>query len=158
MKKYNYISAAFFIAIGTYVLAETSGYDIEKGGQGNPAIWPQCLAGMMIFLSLILILQTIFSKPQEDGGEGAEDVVKIDWKSPGMKKVYLALAMIAGFIVIMNLFGMLIGLLLLIPSIMWLMNCRNKVMLVVLPVALVAFVYLFFVQLMTITLPGGIFF
>jgi len=58
----------------------------------------------------------------------------------------------------MNLFGMLIGLLLLIPSIMWLMNCRNKVMLVVLPVALVAFVYLFFVQLMTITLPGGIFF
>lgn len=155
MKKYNYIVSGFFIAMSCYILYETSTYTVGSGGQDNPAVWPRTLAIAMMILCVLLILQTLFKK-EVNNGEGTE--MTIDWKSTGMKKVYLSLALIAGFLVVMNIFGMLIALLLFIPSIMWLMNCKSKVMFVVLPVAMVAFVYIFFVRIMTITLPGGIFF
>ena len=156
MKKYNYIASGFFIAISCYILYETSTYKVSGSGQGNPAIWPICLAIAMIVLSVLLIIETLVKKGAENESDNAD--AKIDWKSPGMKKVYLSLAMVAGFIVVMNIFGMIIGLVLLIPSIMWLMSCNNKVMYVIMPIAVVTFVYIFFVKIMTITLPGGIFF
>ena len=158
MKKYNYISAGFFILVGAYVLYETSGYSIHAGGQGNPAIWPQCLGVMLLVFSVILIIQTALNVPSVTEDADGNEQKGIDWLSTGMKKVYLAMAMIGGFVVLMNIFGMLIALLVLIPGIMWLMGCHSKVMYVALPVAMVAFVYIFFVQIMTITLPGGLFF
>ncbi|MGE4485114.1 MAG: tripartite tricarboxylate transporter TctB family protein [Oscillospiraceae bacterium] len=156
MKKYNYIASGFFIAMSCYILYETCTYKVSNSGQGNPAIWPRYLAIAMIVLSVLLIIETLIKKGTEKDSDGTE--ARIDWKSPGMIKVYLALAMVAGFIVVMNIFGMLIGLILLIPSIMWLMSCKNKVMYVILPIAVVTFVYFFFIKIMTITLPGGIFF
>ena len=43
-----------------------------------------------------------------------------------------------------------------IPAIEYRMGCRSKVMLIALPVGLVAFVYLFFVVAMKLTLPAPI--
>ena len=52
--------------------------------------------------------------------------------------------------------GMLLALLIMIPAIEYLMGCRSKVMLIALPVGMVAFVYLFFVVAMKLTLPAPI--
>ena len=51
---------------------------------------------------------------------------------------------------------MLLALLIMIPTIEYLMGCRSKVMLIALPVGMVAFVYLFFVVAMKLTLPAPI--
>jgi len=170
VKKYNYIASACFIALGCYVLYETGTYEVSGVGQGNPAIWPRILAVSMIVFSAALILTTALRKEdaQETTRKADPDAAPVvqeedagqvtDWKSAGMKKVYQCLATVAIFIAVMNLFGMFIGLLVLIPGVMWLMNCRNKKMLVILPVGMVLFVYVFFVKLLTITLPGGLFF
>ena len=88
------------------------------------------------------------------GGEEEE----INWTTPGMKRVYAGMAMVVGFLVIMNIFGMVIALLCLIPGIMYLMNCKNKLAYILLPVGTVAFVYVFFAKVMTITLPRGMLF
>lgn len=188
MKKYNYISAVCFMAIGIYVFIEASGYKQSGIGQQNPALWPEVIAAIMIICSIGLILETVFKKEEkpeqkqaaganqdeteamieermrevnsgdllaELGGGEEED---IDWTSPGMKRVYAGMGMVLAFLVIMNTLGMVIGLLLLIPGIMFLMNCKNKLAYVLVPVGVVLFVYVFFAKVMTITLPGGMLF
>lgn len=71
-----------------------------------------------------------------------------------MKKVYIMFGFMLGFVIVLKILGMLIALLILIPAIEWLMGCRNRVMLIALPVGLVAFVYVFFGVIMKLTLPG----
>ena len=150
MKKYNYIVSVIMLALSGYIFYETSTYDIGTSFQKNPAIWPQFLAAALALLSVALIVETLFTRSAESG----EAV--IDWKGPGMKKVYIMLALLVVFVVLMKIFGMLIALFLLIPAIEWVMGCRSKVMLIALPVGLVAFVYGFFVVVMKLTLPAPI--
>lgn len=150
MKKYNYIVSVIMLALSGYIFYETSTYDIGTSFQKNPAIWPQFLSAALALLSVALIVETLFTRSAESG----EAV--IDWKGPGMKKVYIMLALLVVFVVLMKIFGMLIALFLLIPAIEWVMGCRSKVMLIALPVGLVAFVYVFFVVVMKLTLPAPI--
>lgn len=150
VKKYNYIVSVIMLALSGYIFYETSTYNIGTSFQKNPAIWPQFLAAALALLSVALIVETLFTRSAESG----EAV--IDWKSPGMKKVYIMLALLVVFVVLMKIFGMLIALFLLIPAIEWVMGCRSKVMLIALPVGLVAFVYIFFVVIMKLTLPAPI--
>ena len=150
MKKYNYIVSVVMIALAGYIFYEASTYDIGTSAQKNPAVWPMFLAGALALLSVVLIIQTIFSRDPEM----KKDI--IDWKGPGMRKVYIMVGFVVAFVVLMKIFGMLIALFLLIPAIEWLMGCRSKVMLVALPAGLVLFVYVFFVVIMKITLPAPI--
>ena len=150
MKKYNYIVAALMTALSGYIFYGTSSYKIgRKLGQDNPAAWPRFLAVMLIVLSVALVIETIFKKNPED----KEEKPPIEWKSPGMIRVYIMLGLMVAFWIVMKYFGMLIALFLLIPCIELVMGCKNKLMLIVLPVALTLFCYLFFVVIMKITLP-----
>jgi len=106
--------------------------------------------GALALLSVALIIETALKK------EPGEEKKTIDWKSPGMIHVYIMLGIVVGFVVLMKIVGMLLALLIMIPAIEYLMGCRSKVMLIALPVGMVAFVYLFFVVAMKLTLPAPI--
>lgn len=148
MKKYNYIVSALMIALSGYILYETGTYEIGQNAQKNPAVWPAFLAISLIALSVVLIIQTAFSRNPE------MESFSIDWKGQGMRKVYIMFGFTIGFVIVLKILGLLIALLLLIPAIEWLMGCRSRVMLVALPVGLVAFVYVFFGIIMKLTLPA----
>ena len=148
MRKYNYIVSGLMIVLGGYILYEASTYEIGTSAQKNPAIWLQFLAVALILLSVALILQTVFSHNPE------LDKTVIDWKSTGMKKVYIMFGLVIGFVIVMKIFGMLVALFLLDVAIEWLMGCRDKKMLIGFPLGLTVFVYLFFGVLMKLTLPG----
>ena len=151
MKKYNYIVSAVMAAIAGYIFYETSSYKIGKTWQKNPTMWPRFLAVLLLILAAALVIETILSKDPE---KNRKDVIQ--WKSPGMLRVYIMVGMMIGFCLLMKLVGMLLALLVLIPCIELLMGCKSKLMLVVLPVALVLFCYVFFVVIMKITLPQPI--
>ena len=152
VKKYNYIVSVIMIALAGYILYECSTYSIGSSAQKNPAVWPSALAIGLIILSVALIIETILKKETDE----EKNRVVIDWKSEGMKKVYIALLLLIAFVIVMKFLGMLIALFLLIPCLMWLMGCRSKVMLIVYPICLTLFVYVFFVVIMKITLPQPI--
>ena len=139
MKKYNYIVSVVMLLLSGYIFYESSGYTIGSSAQKNPAVWPCILAGALALLSVALIIETALKK------EPGEEKKAIDWKSPGMIHVYIMLGIVVGFVV-----------LIMIPAIEYLMGCRSKVMLIALPVGMVAFVYLFFVVAMKLTLPAPI--
>ena len=144
MKKYNYIVSVVMLLLSGYIFYESGGYTIGSSAQKNPAVWPCILAGALALLSVALIK------------EPGEEKKAIDWKSPGMIHVYIMLGIVVGFVVLMKIVGMLLALLIMIPAIEYLMGCRSKVMLIALPVGMVAFVYLFFVVAMKLTLPAPI--
>lgn len=148
MKKYNYIVSVLMVTLSCYILYETSTYEIGQNAQKNPAVWPAFLAMSLIVLSAVLIIQTAFSHDPE------MESFSIDWKGPGMRKVYIMFGFTIGFVIVLKVLGLLIALLILISAIEWLMGCRSRVMLVALPVGLVAFVYVFFGVIMKLTLPG----
>lgn len=148
MKKYNYIVSVLMIALSGYILYETSTYEIGQNAQKNPAVWPAFLAISLIALSVVLIIQTAFSRNPE------MENFSIDWKGQGMRKVYIMFGFTIGFVIVLKILGLLIALLILIPAIEWLMGCRSRVMLAALPVGLVAFVYVFFGIIMKLTLPA----
>lgn len=150
MKKYNYIISVVMLALSGFVFLQASQYEVGSSAQKNPAVWPLTLAAALAALSVALIIETLFSKDPE------MKTSTINWASPGMKKVYIMLGLVVVFVVLMKLIGMLLALLLLIPAIELLMGCKNKVMLIAMPVGLVAFVYLFFVVIMKLTLPAPI--
>ena len=127
MKKYNYIVSVVMLLLSGYIFYESSGYTIGSSAQKNPAVWPCILAGALALLSVALMIH-----------------------------VYIMLGIVVGFVVLMKIVGMLLALLIMIPAIEYLMGCRSKVMLIALPVGMVAFVYLFFVVAMKLTLPAPI--
>lgn len=101
------------------------------------------------------------AKEAEEGGflsALTEEETEINWTTPGMLRVYAAIGMTIAFLVIMHFFGMMIGLACLIPGIMWLMNTKKIALYIAVDAGIIAFVYIFFVKVMTITLPTGIFF
>ena len=148
MKKYNYIVSVVMLLLSGYIFYESGGYTIGSSAQKNPAVWPCILAGALALLSVALIIETALKK------EPGEEKKAIDWKSPGMIHVYIMLGIVVGFVVLMKIVGMLLALLIMIPAIEYLMG--SKVMLIALPVGMVAFVYLFFVVAMKLTLPAPI--
>ncbi len=150
MKKYNYIVSVVMLLLSGYIFYESGGYTIGSSAQKNPAVWPCILAGALALLSVALIIETALKK------EPGEEKKTIDWKSPGMIHVYIMLGIVVGFVVLMKIVGMLLALLIMIPAIEYLMGCRSKVMLIALPVGMAAFVYLFFVVAMKLTLPAPI--
>ncbi len=151
MRKYNYIVSAALLALSGYIFWDTRDWINGSNFQARPGFWPQFLAMLLAVLSIALIIETIFSK------DPGMDKDVIDWKSPGMIVVYKMMGIMLGFLVLMEILGMLIGLLVIIPIIMYLMGCRSKKTLVILPVAVVSFVYLFFGVIMRITLPEPFF-
>ena len=154
MKKYNYIVSAVMAAVAGFIFYETSSYKIGKTWQKNPAMWPHLLAILLLILAVALVIETILKKETAEEKERSGPV--IDWKSPGMTRVYIMVGLMLGFCLLMKLVGMLLALLVLIPCIELLMGCKSKLMLIVLPVALVLFCYVFFVVIMKITLPQPI--
>ncbi len=152
MKIYNYIVSALAIILGGYIFYETSAYNaVNASAQGNSAIWPRILAVGFFVCAAVLILQTIFSDKRTE-----EDEVVIAWKGEGMKKVYLMLGLVVIFLIATKIVGMLLAFLILIPGIEWIMGCKNKLMYIVLPVGIVAFIYVFFYMLMSVRFPQPI--
>lgn len=151
MRKYNYIVSAAMLALCGYIFWDTRSWINGSNFQARPAFWPQFLAVLLAILSVALILETIFSKDPE------MDHNPIDWKSPGMMVVYKMIGVMALFLVLMETLGMVIALLVIFPTIMYLMGCRNKKIMVILPVAVVGFIYIFFSVIMRVTLPEPFF-
>ena len=136
-------------AIAVCIFVESSAYStVSTSAQQNSAIWPRILAVGLIICSVVLLIQTLFEKNTSESNEAA-----IDWKSTGMKKVYLTLGFILVFLVLNKIFGMLLALLFFIPAVEWIMGCKSKVMYVAFPLGIVAFIYVFFYLIMSVRLP-----
>jgi len=149
MRKYNYIVSAVMTAISIFIYYETSSYNtIGASAQRNSASWPRIIAVGLALCAIILFVQTLIMKEPSEN-----EAPVISWASVGMKKAYMAIGCIVGFLILNEIFGMLLAFLVLIPVIEWIMGCKSKLMYIALPVGVVGFIYIFFYLILSVGFP-----
>lgn len=151
MKKYNIGISVVLILLSALMIRSSlqSGAAVQGTAMG-PGVWPMILSMAMILLSVILIIQTLV-RPRPEGEEKP-----IDFRSPGMKRIYILIGLLALFCLLLKLFGFYIAIIYLIPSVMFLLGERRPLVLIGLTAGIVVFIFIVFVMLLQLKMPGGI--
>lgn len=157
MKKYNYGISALLILMSIWILKEANTLGAAAAGTAmGSGVWPSFLAWAMIILSAALVVQTaIDSLKHKDREETEEEKKPIDFKSPGMKRIYILIGFFIIFAVLIQLFGFYISMLFLIPACLILLGEKRPKYIILITAGILVFVYLVFVQMLSLRLPTG---
>ncbi|MCD7804203.1 MAG: tripartite tricarboxylate transporter TctB family protein [Oscillospiraceae bacterium] len=172
MKKYDIGVSIVLILISIYMMVTASGYNEAVSGTAmGPGVWVIILCVIMIILSVILLLRALFGdklksmmqKKSEtaDTSEATAEAVPekiFDFKSPGMKRLYITFGVLAVFILLLELFGFYIAVAFLLPAIMAIFGERRWWMMLAVTAGALVFIYVVFVLFLSIRLPQGIIF
>ena len=153
MKKSNIITGFIFLAISIV------GYVIGSGFKSalttdplGPAFWPKMVSAAMGVFSIILILQGIITKKENEGPP------PFDFKSEGFWRMVKLAAVLIAFLLITYFGGIYIGIMFMIPVTMYLLGERNKKLMIIFTVTAVGFFYIVFKRRRVVPLPEGKFF
>lgn len=97
MKKYNIGISVVLVLLSVLIIRSSlqSGAAVQGTAMG-PGVWPMILGVAMILLSIVLIVQTLV-RPRPEG-EGKP----IDFRSPGMKRIYILIGLLALFCLLLK--------------------------------------------------------
>ncbi len=151
MTKSNTIIGAISVAFGLLIIYLSRDMSIfDEYGVPGERFWPYGLAILFILLGIFQWISVIIDK--------AKHVHRsVDLSSTAVKRAYGLGFLLIFYAVGLYFLGFIISSLLLIPIIMWLMNERKKISLIVVPIAIVVMSYLFFELLFNSPLPIPVF-
>ena len=153
MKKYNIGTGVVFLLLAVLAYMETFSMSAKFGTDHlGPAFWPRCLCIALGVFSALLILEGLLS------AKGKETPAPIDFKSENVRRVLKIIVVMVAFGAVTGIFGIYVGILLMMPSCMYLLGERNKKAFVFLSVAMCIGVYFVFGLALKVPLPSGVFF
>lgn len=153
-KKHKILSGLVFIAFSIVLFIETQNFPLPNGRDIGSAYWPRILIFLLIAFSVILIIQAFVSKSPEDNSPDDERK-KVNYKPLlGIFSIVLFVVFfeILGFVISIFIFYILSNLILREK-----MNLKTFGFVVVQAISLMIIIYLLFVQLLSVSLPLGIF-
>lgn len=146
------VLAGGFFALGVLMFWFTRQFSYDGLQSFGTGFWPRVIAAIMMFCSAVLFVQSMLSK------DPTKNEIVIDWKSEGMKRVYLVAAVLIVFCVALYFVGLCPALFVMIFGIMWSMEERRIPFLVITPVACSLFIFVAFQIMLKVKLPAGILF
>jgi hypothetical protein len=173
-KKWNIISAAamFMMALFIFYVTKTR-FVLEQAVGGGPfansAFYPQVIAGVMIFLAVLLAASTLFKrkKPQaeekpaplpegiEDPGSGEEIEVEELQEKPTRLKILAVAGILVVYTVLVDLFGYWLTTPVFMLVLFKVLDVKNWIAAVLLAVTSTAVIYGFFSEILDVVLPYG---
>ena len=151
-------SYAIYLTLTTFVTDQAAG----GGPFANSAFYPQLLAGVIIFLSIILALSSFIKREGDSATAGAESVYSMPLEENGraLDQDKLSVTMIVAIAALQLLYTMFLdtfGYLWLTPVYMalmfWMLKIRNWILIAVLSLASTFTLYYFFSLLLDVILP-----
>lgn len=134
MKKANIIVSFITAGIGILVLYLSKDYpDIVYGTKG-PGYWPSILAWILIILSVLIHIEYKMDKQNE----------QIDFKSDGVKIVYLIMGLCLIYFLLMYFLGFIISSILIVPLIMIILREKKFKYIIIFSILFISFVYILF--------------
>lgn len=97
MKKGNIIAALAFAAFALFYIWEARSFPPSKGTVPGPAVYPTIVATLMLMAALSLLITALRMKPEEDKPLGL--------LSDDSKRVYLSMAILVAYVVVMPHLG-----------------------------------------------------
>ncbi len=171
-KIWNIISASFCIMVALYIFYLTFTTFVEDeastgGPFANSAFYPQLVAGLIIFLSMLLGISSLLKKrEQEEPPRGRKDEsARVldqpeDKKPVGADKVsgvaIMAIAVVLiGYTVLLDWFGYVVVTPFVMALLFWMLRMRNWITVALLAVVTTFALYFFFASLLEVILPPG---
>lgn len=134
---------AFSLALLLWIIPqEVELVDGEVGSGMDPAFMPQCIAFLLGFLAVLIILTRA---PRE------EETVRLF-----PRRTVITIAFFVGYIILTSLVGYLPASLAILPAYLWFFGARNWKVVVPLSISLPVLLYLFFAKVMLVLLPTGV--
>ena len=152
MKKCNYVISAVAAVLGVAIWALSAGLGIgfkEEGGI-SAGTWPAITGGIMVGAALILLVMTLVNRKKY---EEMEVVLGL----PANRRVYLVMGIMVVYCLLLNVLGLYISGLILIPVLMWVLGERNKKKTAIVTVVALAAIYVIFSLILGTKLPKPFF-
>jgi hypothetical protein len=151
-------SYAIYLTLTAFVTDQAAG----GGPYANSAFYPRLLAGVIIFLSIILALSSFIKKKGDSAPARAESVDSIPLEENGqaLDQDKISVTMIVAIVALQLIYTMILdtfGYLWLTPFYMalmfWMLKVRNWLLIAVLSLASTFALYYFFSLLLDVILP-----
>ena len=132
-------------------MGASAGFPMEITDQGpGPGFWPFLLGLALTVAALVLAVYTLCHRQ-----ELTEEKVAL---GTGVnRQVYVVMALIVCFCGLIHLIGFYAAAMILVPCIMYRLECRDKKLMLFTAVGVTLFIYLVFGQLLHTSLPSSVF-
>lgn len=120
MKKANIVISILMIAIAIVIIIIANGYPKAAAygtGAPGPGLWPICISIVVIFLAILLLIKTLINK------EGNKESVVL--MSPDHLRVYISMAILIVYFVILKPIGFLLPSFLLLTGFIYWFSKEN---------------------------------
>ena len=151
MKLCNFVVFLMGVVIGGAIMGASAGFPMEITDQGpGPGFWPFLLGLALTVAALVLAVYTLCHRQ-----ELTEEKVAL---GTGVnRQVYVVMALIVCFCGLIHLIGFYAAAMILVPCIMYRLECRDKKLMLFTAVGVTLFIYLVFGQLLHTSLPSSVF-
>lgn len=144
MKIANLIGSLVGMAVAVFFFYHTFAFPVVQSQETGPAFMPRIFAVALMILSIILLIQSFFTKEK-----APETKMKMIGLTMGIVLIYLLLIPTLGFYSSTILFVLVLILI---------TKLKKPILLVVIPVAVPLFVFVFFEKMLRVPIPTGILF
>ena len=151
MKLCNFVVFVMGAAVGGAIMGASAGFPMEITDQGpGPGFWPFLLGLALTVAALVLAVYTLCHRQ-----ELTEE--KVTLGTEANRQVYVVMALIVCFCGLIHLIGFYAAAVVLVPCIMYRLECRDKKLMLFTAVGVTLFIYLVFGQLLHTSLPSSVF-
>lgn len=152
MKKCNYVISAVTGALGVIILILSAGLGVGFKAEGgiSAGTWPAIMGGIMTGAAVILLIMTLSNRKKYEEME-------VTLKLPANKRVYVVMGVMAVYCVLLNILGIYISGVILIPVLMLILGERNKKKMAVVTVATLIGIFIIFNLILGTKLPEPFF-
>jgi len=151
MKWCNFVVFVLGLAIGGAIMGASASFPMEITEQGpGPGFWPFLLGLALTVASFALAVYTLYHRH-----ELADEKVALG--TAANRQAYVVMGLIVVFCGLIHLIGFYAAALLLVPCIMYRLECRDKKLMLFTAVGVTLFIYLVFGQLLHTSLPSSVF-
>ena len=151
MKLCNFVVFVMGMAIGGAIMGASAGFPMEITEQGpGPGFWPFLLGLALTLAALVLAVYT-FCHRQELTEE------KVNLGTAANRQVYVVMVLVVLFCGLIHLVGFYAAAVILIPCIMYRLECRDKKLMLFTAVGVTLFICLVFGHLLHTSRPSSVF-
>jgi hypothetical protein len=138
------------LGVAIWALSAGLGIGFKEEGGISAGTWPAITGGIMVGAALILLVMTLVNRKKY---EEMEVVLGL----PANRRVYLVMGIMVVYCLLLNVLGLYISGLILIPALMWVLGERNKKKTAIVTIVALAAIYVIFSLILGTKLPEPFF-
>lgn len=150
MRKWNNVVSVITGLVGAFIITLAKKFPIKYGGDPGAGFWPLMLGLLLVICAIVLFISNIIHKDKEE----KKSVVL---NSDANKCVYSMMVVIIMFCIGLYVLGFYISTLVFIPTVMYLLDTRDKKLMTITSITTVLAIYIIFGVLLKTQLPNPIF-